>query len=50
MELTDEQIEGFHTALDGSVTFAKQLDSAREEVPPDQRGRVADRRAHLRAL
>ncbi|WP_285728183.1 ParB N-terminal domain-containing protein [Psychromicrobium xiongbiense] len=50
VELTDEQIEGFHTALDGSFTFAKQLNAAREEVPPEQRGRQADRRAHLRAL
>lgn len=50
IELTDEQIEGFHAALDGSTEFAKRLDVAREEVPPEQRGRQADRRAHLRAL
>lgn len=49
-ELTDEQIEGFHAALDGSNEFAAQLDAAREEVPPEQRGRSGDRRAHLRAL
>lgn len=50
VELTDEQIEGFHAALDGSNEFAKQLDAARQEVPAEQRGRVADGRAHLRAL
>lgn len=50
VELTDEQIEGFHTALDGSNAFAKQLDAAREEVPAEQRGKQTDRRAHLRAL
>lgn len=49
-ELTDEQIDGFHTALAGSNEFAKQLDTAREEVPVEQRGRRPDGRAHLRAL
>ncbi|GAA1997781.1 hypothetical protein FHS08_001264 [Microbacterium ulmi] len=50
VELTDEQIEGFHATLDGSNTFAKQLDAAREDVPVEERGRVRDQRAHLRAL
>lgn len=49
-ELTDEQIDDFHTALTGSNTFAKKLDTEREEVPAEQRGRPIDRRAHLRAL
>lgn len=49
-ELTDEQVDGFHAALAGSNEFAKQLDSAREDVPVEQRGRAPDRRAHLRVL
>ncbi len=49
-ELTDEQIEGFHAALDGSTEFAKQLDAARKEILPEQRGRAGDRRTYLRAL
>lgn len=49
-ELTDEQIDDFHTALTGSNAFAKKLDAEREEVPAEQRGRPIDRRAHLRAL
>lgn len=49
-ELTDEQIDSFHAALDGSAEFAKELDAAREEIPTEQRGRAGDRRTYLRAL
>ncbi|HEY0259448.1 MAG TPA: ParB N-terminal domain-containing protein [Lacisediminihabitans sp.] len=50
VELTAEQIDDFHTALTGSNTFAKQLDTERENVPIEQRGKPLNRRAHLRAL
>ena len=49
-ELTDDQIDGFHTALTGRNALAKKLDAERESVPVKQRGRPIDRRAHLRAL
>lgn len=49
-ELTDEQIEKFHTTLTELQAFAEQIDTAREQVPPEERGKRITQRAHLRAL